>query len=126
MGSGRARAIEAQINNLDKLESKKGYEFNMLKNRIKNIGTSDYSMKRAITYRENYIREMEKYSHLDNYELLVEKFKSLSNPEEFYEFVSENELTQDLTYQSDMYFTQQAFNSYLEMLGIEIKIDSVS
>ena len=126
MGSQRAREIESQLKNLKQIENKKGYEFKRLKERIQNIGTSDYIMKKAIVYRENYVKEMEKYSHLDNYEKLVEKFESLKNPVKFYEYMSQNELTQDLTYQSDEYFTQQAFNSFLQDLGIEIDIDSVS
>lgn len=126
MGSQRAREIESQLKNLKQIENKKGYEFKRLKERIQNIGTSDYIMKKAIVYRENYVKEMEKYSHLDNYEKLVEKFNSLKNPVSFYEYMSQNELTQDLTYQSDEYFTQQAFNSFLQDLGIEIDVDSIS
>lgn len=126
MGSQRAREIEAQIKNLKQIENKKGYEFKRLKERIQNIGTSDYIFKKATIYRENYIKEMEKYSHLDNYEKLVEKFNTLKNPVNFYEFMSKNELAQDLTYQSDEYFSQQAFNIFLEDLGIEIEEDSIS
>ena len=126
MGSERAREIESQLKNLKQIENKKGYEFKRLKERIQNKGTSDYIMKKAIVYRENYVKEMEKYSHLDNYEKLVEKFESLKNPVKFYEYMSQNELTQDLTYQSDEYFTQQAFNSFLQDLGIEIDEDSVT
>lgn len=126
MGSARVREIEAQIRNLKQIENKKGYEFKKLSLRIRNVGTSDYNMKRAITYRENYIKEMEKYSHLENYEKLEKFFNSLKNPISFYEAVSKNELTKDLTYQSDSYFTEQAFNSFLEDLGIEIEEDIVS
>lgn len=126
MGSTRVREIEAQIKNLKQIENKKGYEFKKLSSRIRNIGTSDYNMKKAITYRENYIKEMEKYSHLENYEKLEKFFNNLKNPISFYEAVSKNELTKDLTYQSDSYFTEQAFNSFLEDLGIEIEEDTVS
>ena len=126
MGSQRAREIESQIRNLKQIENKKGYEFRRLKERIQNLGTSDYIMRKAMLYRENYVKELEKYSHLDNYEKLVEKFNSLKNPVSFYKYMSQNELTKDLTYQSDEYFTQQAFNSFLQDLGIEIEEDSIS
>ena len=53
MGSQRAREIEAQIRNLKQIENKKGYEFKRLKERIQNIGTSDYIFKKATIYREN-------------------------------------------------------------------------
>lgn len=75
-------------------------------------------MKRSITYRENYVREMEKYRDFDNYDKLKAKFDELQNPLDFYEFMSKNELTKDLTYQSDQVFGQMEFNSFLQDLGI--------
>ena len=93
MGSIRAREIEAQIRNLKQIENKKGYEFTRLKNRIQTTGTSDYTMRKAIVYRENYIKEMEKYSHLDNYDKLMNRLKAIKNPLKFFEYVSKNELT---------------------------------
>lgn len=124
MGSTRAREIEAQIKNLKQIENKKGYEFKRLKERIQNIGRSDYIMKKAMIYRENYLKEMEKYSHFDNYDKLMTKLNSIQNPVSFYEYVSKNELTQDLTYQSDQYYSQQEFNRFVEELGIENIDDS--
>lgn len=126
MGSTRVREIEAQLKNLKQIETKSGYEFRALKSRIARSGVSDYTMKKAITYMENYLKEMEKYSHFDNYELLIRKLKSFSNPISFYNFVSKTELTADLTYQSDEFYTQEYFNRFLEDLGIEIKEDSIS
>lgn len=115
-GSMRVKEINAQIRNLKSIEIKRGFDFRSLKRRIQNIGTSDYSMRRAITYRENYIKDMEKYSHFDNYEKLVALFNKYKNPVSFYELLSKNEMTVDLTYQSEQYYSQQAFNSFLEDL----------
>lgn len=115
-GSMRVKEINAQIRNLKSIETKRGFDFRSLKRRIQNIGTSDYSMRRAITYRENYIKDMEKYSHFDNYEKLVALFNKYKNPVSFYELLSKNEMTVDLTYQSEQYYSQQAFNSFLEDL----------
>lgn len=126
MGSIRAREIEAQIKNLKQIETKRGYEFNALKRRIMSQGASDYTMKKAIVFRENYINEMKKYSHFDNYDKLMKKLNSISNPVSFFNFVSQNELTGDLTYQSDEVYTQEAFNSFVQDFGIEIDEDSVT
>ena len=93
MGSMRVREINAQIKNLKNIESAVGYEFNRLRDRLSRIGTSDYSMKKAIVFRENYLKEMEKYSHFDNYEKLMKKLRSFTNPISFFNFVSQNELT---------------------------------
>lgn len=121
MGSIRVREIEAQLKNLKQIESKKGYQFERLRQRIHNIGTSDYNMRRALTFRNNYINEMKKYSHLKNYELLKEKMESLSNPVDFYEFVKDKELVKDLTYQSDEYYKQAEFNEFLRDWEIEVE-----
>ena len=86
------------------------------------LGRSDYSMRRAITYRENYIEEMRKYSSFENYDLLMKKLESIKNPESFYEFVSKNELTKDLTYNSDMFYSQSEFNRFVsDVLGEDIE-----
>ena len=126
MGSTKARNLVAQIKNLRKLETDKGAGFSRLKERLHNIGRADFSTRRALNYREKYIEQMEKYSHLDNYDKLLEFFEKYKDPETFYDKVSVNENTKDLTYQSDNYYTQQAFNGYLQDLGIEIEIDSIS
>jgi hypothetical protein len=126
MGSVRVREIEAKIRNLKDIENKKGYELMTLKKRIRLEGASDYSMKRAIVFRENYLNEMKKYSHFDNYEKLISKLESFTNPISFFNFVSQNELTGDLTYQSDEMYSQEAFNSFVQDFGIDIDDDSIS
>lgn len=128
MGSVRAREIEAQLKNLGTLESKTGYEFERLKRRIQNIGTSDYGMRKAITYQENYFSMLESYKNFDNYEALYNRLKEIKNPIEFYDFVSQNELLADITFMYDMNMNlglsnmneQMSFNQMIESLGIEI------
>lgn len=93
MGSMRVREINAQIKNLKNIENVVGYEFNRLRDRLSRMGTSDYTMKKAIVFRENYLKEMENYSHFDNYEKLMKKLRSFTNPVSFFNFVSQNELT---------------------------------
>lgn len=126
MGSIDYRELINTLKSFERLDKLKGYEYKRLKERINKYAQSDLKMKRSINYRENYINEMKKYSHFDNYQLLMEKLNSIKNPINFYEFVSQNEFTGDLTYQSDQYYTQEAFNAYLQDLGIEIKEDSIS
>ena len=126
MGSIREKEIKRQLENLKSLEEKTGYEFQRLRNRIHNIGTSDYEMKKAIVYRENYLETMRKYSHFDNYENLMSKLNSIKNPISFFEFVSQNEIAGDLTYQSDQAYSQMEFNRFLESLGIELTNDDYS
>ena len=114
MGSVRVKEIEAQLRNLNKIETKKGFEFKRLMKSIRFQGASDYTMKKATVYRENYIKEMEKYSDFDNYEKFMAKLKSIKNPIDFYNYVSKNELTKDLTYNSDMFYSQAEFNRFIQ------------
>lgn len=128
MGSIRAREIEAQIKNLRKIETKTGYEFRNLINRIKNVGTSDYEMRKAIVYRKNYFTMLESYKNYDNYDLLVNELNKHQNPIEFYDFISQNELLADITFMyevnSDFGLSgvndQMRFNYMIETLGIEV------
>lgn len=128
MGSARVREIEAQIRNLKQIETKTGYEFRALKRRIQRVGTSDYSMRKAITYQENYLKMLkESYSNFDNFDKLMAKLESIKNPQKFYEYLSQNELLADITYMYDLsgegiagVSDQNKFDFMLESLGIEI------
>lgn len=119
MGSEREKEINRQLKNLKQLETTQGFDFYMTKQRIMNQGRSDYKMKQSINYRNNYIQEMKKYRNYDNYELLEKKMNQITNPIAFFELMSANELTQDLTYQSDEVLSQEEFNKFLNDLGIE-------
>lgn len=110
--------INAQLKNLKSIEKKKGVELSRLKQRIKTVGTSDYVMRKSIIFQENYLREMEKYSGFANYDKLMEILKAIRNPISFFEFVSQNEITGDLTYQSDQTYSQKEFNKFVERFGI--------
>lgn len=102
MGSVRAKEIEAQIKNLETFETKKGYELERLVRRIRNIGVSDYGMRKAIVYRENYFEMLKTYENYDNYDKLINVLSQITNPIEFYNFVSQNELLADITFMYDM------------------------
>lgn len=127
MGSMRVNQLNAQIKNINNIENLSGYDFNRLRNRLKNLGRSDYEYKKALIYRENYMNEMEKYSHLENYDKLIEKMNSIKDPFQFYKYVEslENELVEDLTYQSDQYYSQIEFNEFAKEWGVEIENEDV-
>lgn len=106
MGNLTYRDLQAQLRNVKKIETAQQADFQRLRKRLSNIGTSDYEMRRAIIYRDNYLQVMQRYSHLENYDLLMDTLKAIRNPIKFYDFVKNDELAVDLTYQSDQYFTQ--------------------
>ena len=114
------------LSKLEKADSK--FEMNRLMNRIKNLGSYDVEMKRASNYRENYMKALEQMSNYDNYEILKKKLDSIKNPEEFYEYISNNNNLSDLfeyyesSPQAQTYGgynnNQEAFNRALEQLGL--------
>lgn len=93
MGNSRVREIQAQLRNLHNIERAKGYEFNLLRLRAKRYGATDYEWKMSKIYRENYLKEMEKYRNFEGYDKLINTLYQITNPIEFYRFVSRNELT---------------------------------
>lgn len=83
-------------------------------------------MRKAITYRNNYLEMIKSYKNYDNYDKLINKLKSIENPIEFYNYVSQNELLSDITYMYDMSMNlgignlneQASFNRMLESIDI--------
>ena len=118
MGSLRVRELEAQRENLKKIESLAGSEAKRLRKRIAKQGTSDYEMKKALIYRKNYIQEMEKYKGFIGYDEFMKKLRSINNPLTFYNTIRNNDFAVDLQYQSDQTISQQNFNMLLEAWGV--------
>lgn len=102
MGSIRIKEIEAQLKNLKSFETKRGQEFQRMKDRISKIGVSDYTFKKALVYRQNYLKMIEGYKNFENYSKFRNKLESITNPIQFYNFVSQNELLADITFMYDM------------------------
>lgn len=126
MGSMELRTLQAREQDILNFEGKTGQAKQRTALRISKYGRLDLSMYRSIIYRQNYMNVLERYSHLDNYDILIKTLNNIKNPVSFYNFMKNNELTEDLTYQSDQHYTQQAFNSYIESLGINLEFDSIS
>ena len=120
MGSEERTDIERKLRDLGKIGKVRGKELERLKYRVLSQARDDYKMRKALIYRDNYLKEMTKYQNFEGYDLLMQKLNSIQNPLAFYEFMSQNVLAEDLTYQSDQFYTQQEFYQFLEDLGIII------
>lgn len=84
------------IKSLGKLENSKGFSFDIIAARITSLGSYDYDMRKAETFRQNYMKVFENMSSYDNYEILKVKLDSIKNPKEFYEFVKSSPILMDL------------------------------
>ena len=127
MGSTKYYKILNDIERFKNYETNKGYDFKQLRYVMQKIGTEDYSMRKAITFRKNYMNVMEKYQDFDNYETLKKKMEAIKNPIDFFKYFGKDDTSSDfdLTYQSEQFFAQQEFNRWLERLGIDINEDTI-
>lgn len=128
MGSSELQQIKSTLESFEKLESKTGYEYKKGRERLFNVGSFDYDLKKANIYRENFMSALEEMKDYDNYNLLKEKLDKIKNPKEFFEFVNQsNEISDLFLYYKDkataqtyggFASNQDAFNSGLQKLGI--------
>lgn len=88
--------IREQLNNLNKFEKLTGYEFNRFKRRVRSMGSLDYNMRKAIVYRENYMKAIESLSSYENYPAFKKQLDSIRNPMEFYNFIQQSDIMSDL------------------------------
>ncbi len=121
MGTLEARRIEANIaeDNIKKLyEARDTTDFNLKYERLLNKASDDIIYQKTIDYKEHYLDMIEaRYSSFENYDKFYDRVKNMT-PQDFYEFMKKDELTVDLTYQSDQHYGQQEFNKFLQDLGI--------
>lgn len=115
--------IEGKLERLKNWKYKKGDEFKDLVGGIFYKTSSDSKYRQALNYMNNYKKVMEKYEGFANYEILKEKMESITNPLDFYKYVGNNEILNDLQYQSDEQYTQERFNEFVAMWGLDIEED---
>ena len=97
MGSIEANQILASIRSLKKLEEKNGYEYNRIKIRLEDLGSSGYKMIKSIIFRENFMKAVETYSNLDGYNnILMKKLNRIRNPINFYNLIKESDVFSDI------------------------------
>lgn len=119
MGQARVQELEGSIKSIEQFAKATGKKLLDIKMKLKYFGTSDSSMKHAIIFRENYLKEMEKYSNFRRFDELMDYLYSIKNPLDFYEMLnSKGELVSDLYYQSNQTYSEENFSAFVsEVLG---------
>lgn len=97
---------------------------------VKTTGTSDFNYRKAENYRKTYMKEvLPQFKDLEGYEEFKEKLESMSNPTEFYYFLSKDENLKDI----NQYYPENknilfggdsregTFSKSLKNLGIKVK-----
>ena len=73
-----------------------GSDFKRTAKRTLNWGKTDYDLWRASIFRDNYMKALEEMSNYRNFDLLVNKLKSIENPIQFYNYVGQSNILSDL------------------------------
>lgn len=120
----RINEIKATLKSFENLELKKGSDLKRLKSRLENQGISDYELKQAKQFQENFIKAYRKMRRKE----IVKFAKSYKNPLDFYNAIKNTNLT-DLQERYDVeegliMLSMSSDDSYyfeLDKLGIKYK-----
>lgn len=121
--SQKQKELEGKLKDYKKLYKLTGKDF---ERRAWELGINQTELKyrRAYVFRKNYMEVMKKYKDFKHYDLFKKWANKYRNPVRFYDALPDAEFyPDDLQYQSDMVFTQEQFDSFLEGLGIEIPME---
>lgn len=93
----RIQKLESTLKTLKNYQKKEGSSLRYSINRIRKIGNVDYEMKKAQTFRENFIKGIkEGASSFKNYKMFLRDLEKIKNPKEFYDFVKDSDTLMDV------------------------------
>ena len=121
------RELESSFNSLDDIFNRKGVAYKLTRERIKTYGSSDFELRRAIIYKENYLSMLDKrYSELDGYKKLVREVKKMQ-PIDLYErlkAMEEGEKVKDISFMYDTSSLQHAFILLCNEFGVKTDVEA--
>lgn len=123
-GNEEYRKLEAELKSIQNVFKKRGKEFQKAVSTIENIGSSDYEIRQALLYRENYLKMFEQFKNSEYYEAIVKKIKSYENPLTFFNKIkslSYGEYLADIKYMYDSKQAELILGQMAEELGIEVQ-----
>lgn len=122
MGNEEYRKLEAELESIKGVFKKKGQAFERTLKAIENIGSADYETRRAILYRDNYLKMFEEFKNSPYYEAIVKKIKSYQNPVTFYNKIKNltyGEYLADIKFMYDSKQGETILKQMAEELGIK-------
>ena len=96
MGDERLSEISAIEESISSLAWQKGADFKELRQRVFNVGRTDYEMGRAELFQKNYYKALKDIKNFPNYDKLKKELDKIRNPIAFYEFVKKSPTLMDL------------------------------
>lgn len=124
-------ALKIELDRIRNLQKLQGYERKRKEQRIMQVADVRYELRRAQTFRSNYIETIRNvYKGMEGYKELMKKLRDIKNPLEFYNTIKNNAVSVndiDIYYQSNQRVTQEHLNNLLESWGVKTKdIQSVN
>lgn len=93
----KIQKLESTLRTLNNFQNKTGDSLKYSINRIRKLGQVDYEMKKAQTFRDNFLLAIkEGASSFKNYKMFYEDLKKIKNPKEFYDFVKNSDTLMDI------------------------------
>lgn len=96
MGDERLSEISAIEESLASLPYQTGYDFTRIKERLANVGRTDYKLAREKVFMDNYYKALEDIKNFEGYERLRKELDKIRNPHSFYEYVRRSPTLMDL------------------------------
>ena len=96
MGHERLSEISAIEESVSSLAWKKGSDFKALRERVFNVGRTDYEMGRAELFKKNYYIALKDIKNFPNYKKFKKELDKIRNPIAFYEYVKKSSTLMDL------------------------------
>ena len=93
----RIQKLESTLKTLKSFDKKSGTSLRYSLDRIRKLGNVDYEMKRAQTFKDNFLKGIkEGASTFKNYKMFYNDLKKIKNPKEFYDFVKDSDTLMDI------------------------------
>ena len=96
MGDREFKQLIRTKESIEDLFNRVGSDFKRTAKRTLNGGKTDYDLWKASIFRDNYMKALEEMSNYRNFDLLVNKLKSIENPIQFYNYVGQSNILSDL------------------------------
>lgn len=93
----KVERLESTLKTLQNFQNKQGSSLRYSLNRIRKIGGIDYEMKKAQTFKDNFLKALkEGASTFKNYKMFAKDLEKIKNPKEFYNYVKDSDTFMDL------------------------------
>ena len=128
MGNEEYRKLEAELQSIQGIFNKRGQQFERTLKAIENLGSSDYEIRKALQYKENYLKMFNQFENSPYYEAILKKLKSFENPITFYKKIqslSYGEYVGDIKFMYDSKQANLILGQVAEELGIEAEDEEV-